>query len=345
MNKMNISNWAEYHLYDLFEIDSGNKFDRSKMDNSNQIINFVGRTGINNGINAVVNYYNDVEPYPAGYITLALGGSVGSCFVQEKPFYTSQNVVVLIPKMEMNDNVKKFIATVIYKESTLHYQAFVKELNAHIKTDFVIKLPTKDGKLDLEYMDAFYEKQKNISMNNINKIINKISKSSKQIDISNWKEFKVKDIFELKNGKGITSYEIYEHPGELKAIQSGEENFGCIGYIDYDYCKNNNYSISDKACLTVARSGSAGFVGIQKEPCVVGDSAKLLIPLNEISFHSLVFLRSVLMILKKKYSYNDKVTETKYMNETIKLPADNNGNPDWNYMETYIKSLPYGNSI
>lgn len=107
MNKMNISNWAEYHLYDLFEIDSGNKFDRSKMDNSNQIINFVGRTGINNGINAVVNYYNDVEPYPAGYITLALGGSVGSCFVQEKPFYTSQNVVVLIPKMEMNDNVKK----------------------------------------------------------------------------------------------------------------------------------------------------------------------------------------------------------------------------------------------
>jgi len=25
----------------------------------------------------------------------------------------------------------------------------------------------------------------------------------------------------------------------------------------------------------------------------------------------------------------------------IKLPADKNGNPDWKFMEDYIKSLPY----
>ena len=340
MNKIDITSWSEFHLYDLFEIDSGNKFDRSKMDNSSQIINFIGRTGINNGINAVVNYYKNTKPYPAGYLTLALGGSVGACFVQEKEFYTSQNVVVLIPKFEMTDSVKRFIATVIYKESSLHYQAFVKELNAHIKTDFVIKLPIKNGKIDFEFMNNYYESQKKLIIDNINKITKEISVNKKTININNWNEFKVKDIFEMKNGKGITTYEIYEHPGNLKAIQSGEENFGCIGYIDYDYCVDKKYSICEKPCLTVARSGSAGFVGIQSEPCVVGDSAKLLIPIHDISLNCLVFLRSVLMILKKKYSYNDKVTESKYMNEIIKLPVDKNGNPDWIYMDNYIKTLP-----
>jgi len=29
----------------------------------------------------------------------------------------------------------------------------------------------------------------------------------------------------------------------------------------------------------------------------------------------------------------------------IKLPTDNEGNPDWNFMETYIKSLPYSNNL
>lgn len=29
----------------------------------------------------------------------------------------------------------------------------------------------------------------------------------------------------------------------------------------------------------------------------------------------------------------------------IKLPVNENDNPDWNYMENYIKSLPYGDRL
>jgi len=29
----------------------------------------------------------------------------------------------------------------------------------------------------------------------------------------------------------------------------------------------------------------------------------------------------------------------------VLLPAQENGNPDWQYMEDYIKSLPYGDKI
>jgi len=31
--------------------------------------------------------------------------------------------------------------------------------------------------------------------------------------------------------------------------------------------------------------------------------------------------------------------------EKIKLPVDKKGNPDWKFMEDYIKSLPYSGSI
>ena len=54
----------------------GNKFDKSKMDTSKDEINFIGRTGINNGINALCGIYNNIEPYNAGYLTLSLGGNL-----------------------------------------------------------------------------------------------------------------------------------------------------------------------------------------------------------------------------------------------------------------------------
>lgn len=37
------------------------------------------------------------------------------------------------------------------------------------------------------------------------------------------------------------------------------------------------YTILERAYLTVARSGSAGFVSFQPDGCVVGDSAKILL--------------------------------------------------------------------
>ena len=66
----------------------------------------------------VVNEIKELPPYKAGCLTLALGGAyLGSCFIQEEPFYTSQNVVVLIPKENITFEAKQFIATAIFKES------------------------------------------------------------------------------------------------------------------------------------------------------------------------------------------------------------------------------------
>lgn len=161
----------------------------------------------------------------------------------------------------------------------------------------------------------------------------------KKIDISAWKEFQVGQLFDILNGKGITKNEIYEHQGSLPAIQSGEEDFGRIGYLDYDYCVSQKYTISRGACLTVARSGSSGYVGFQSAQCVVGDSAKILEPKFEANKERLLFIRALLMVNKAKYAYTDKVTRENYERDVIYLPVLADGTPDWQYMEDYIRKI------
>ena len=167
--KIDIDEWGEFHLYDIFDIDSGSKMDKIAMKFDNPTINFVGRSGVNNGVTAVVDKVDGYTPYKAGNLTLALGGAyLGSCFVQEKDFYTSQNVVVLIPKEDISFYAKEFICAVIFKEGNTHYKAFIDELNRHIKTDFTIKLPVDSyGKPNYDYMDKYMIELLNKSKNNL----------------------------------------------------------------------------------------------------------------------------------------------------------------------------------
>ncbi|HEC1581936.1 TPA: restriction endonuclease subunit S [Campylobacter upsaliensis] len=165
------------------------------------------------------------------------------------------------------------------------------------------------------------------------------------LDVELWASFQVKDILSIHNGKGITTEEIEENAGDFAVVQSGEENNGVLGKIDLDYCKSKGYTYTEKPCLTVARSGSAGFVSFQKNGCVVGDSAKILLLPDEVAKTEIyLFLHSILTANRFKYDYGRKVTEYKYMNDYIDLPTLIKGRkkvPDFEFMENYIKSLHY----
>lgn len=160
--------WKVFHLYDIFKIDSGTKLDKAKMDTTVGEICFVGRSNINNGITQRVRRIKNIEPYEPGNMTLSLGGAyLGSCFIQNEPFYTSQNVVVLMPLDNISFSAKMFISVAIFKESQNNYRAFIKELNAHIKRDFQIKLPAKqNGEPDYEYMENYIEKRNKVIKTN-----------------------------------------------------------------------------------------------------------------------------------------------------------------------------------
>lgn len=61
----------------------------------------------------------------------------------------------------MSENVKLFIANLIRYESKNNYKAFARELNSHIKTDFIIKLPSIcQGIIDFDFIEPVYRKFK-----------------------------------------------------------------------------------------------------------------------------------------------------------------------------------------
>ena len=103
-------------LSEIFDIVYGNQFDLNKMSVSDEsYINFVSRGATNLGVVSKVDKCNDKEPFPAGCITVALGGSVLSSFVQTNEFYTGQNVKVLKPKSKMSFELLVYYALCVEK--------------------------------------------------------------------------------------------------------------------------------------------------------------------------------------------------------------------------------------
>lgn len=72
------------------------------------------------------------------------------------------------------------------------------------------------------------------------------------------------------------------------------------------------------------------------------------------------FVGTCLLALKNGVKYEDRTTSEIIVsisktlevllcgvakNMEIKLPVDSNGEPDWQFMENYIKALPYGDRL
>lgn len=329
--KIDTSKWGEFHLYDIFEISMGNKFDKNKMKQLNPKINFVGRGSVNNGVVYEVDIVYDkndniIVPYKKGDITIAMGGSVGASFIQEKDFYTSQNVCVLhTDNNNISYYVKQFIITTI-TASCHNYKAFVDELNRHIRKDFIIKLPiTSDGEPDYKYMEEYMKKIENTVSSSLTRIQSVQNKKKEKIDVSCWKEFKVGDFFDIHHGKRIKKTDrIY---GNTIFITAGKENFGVIGKI------GNDIEIWNKP-ITVDMFGNSFYHDYK---CSGDDNIYAFINDNLNSYVKMFI--STIINRYSEYSYKEQFRQKNADNLTIKLPVTSNGEPDWNYMEEYMKKI------
>ena len=130
---------------DLFNISRGNKFDLNKMERCSGAdagaVAFVNRSGERNGIAAFVRETTVAQPYPSGSITVALGGSLLSSFVQPTQFYTGQNVDVLSPKELMTVDEKLYYCQCI-EANRFRYSTFGREANRTLRD---LLLPGRDA--------------------------------------------------------------------------------------------------------------------------------------------------------------------------------------------------------
>ena len=93
---------------ELFEVKYGVNLELNALIQDSEGINFVSRTSKNNGVSAKVKPLPDVEPLPAGTITVAGGGSVMETFLQLAPYYSGRDLYYLTPKIELSNEVKLY---------------------------------------------------------------------------------------------------------------------------------------------------------------------------------------------------------------------------------------------
>lgn len=373
---LNILEWKEFKFGKLIsKIYKGkaiNKEDLSESTDRTTQIRYITRTSINNGCELLADIRNVDELCIEEKNAITIGDTTATCFYQPEEFIVGDHMVIIRADW-LNELTGLYIVTLLNNEQ-YKYSYGRAYLMERIK-DTSIKLPIKKSN-NLPIIDETYEfsdegyipdwkfMENYIKSLHYKPLTTKNTYSTNLVlDVTKWKEFKVSSILSVYNGKGITKEEIEENIGDFTVVQSGEENNGVLGKIDRDYCISMDYTISEKPCLTVARSGSAGFVSFQNDGCVVGDSAKiLLLEESNASTEVYLFIQTILTAHRFKYAYGRKVTEDKYMNDVVELPILYNKNgtpfidktqkyskegyvPDWQFMKNYIKSLPYGDRL
>ena len=391
--KLNVQDWKEFNVTRLFDICAGNYY--SSDDYEYGTTPYVSASATNNGVGQMIDLPPDFSENK-----IVTGKVECKAFYQGKPFSATSDANIFAPKFEMSQNVGLFLTSIITFNENGKW-SYGRQCRVGDSKEIVVKLPIQHNEdntpviLNLENYRYSYGRKFN--QDNIRNTVMKLPAKQtsngsyipdwqfmedyikslhhkpittkvksglvKELDVDNWEEFKISGLFTLLNGKGITKEEIEENSGTFVAVQSGEENNGVLGKIDKQYCIKMGYTLTDKMCLTVARTGSAGFVSFQSAGCVVGDSAKILLLDDNIATTNVyLFLQTVLTANRFKYDYGRKVTEDKYLSDIIKLPIkrDSDGKPviddnrtysdsgyipDWQYMEDYINSLPYSDRI
>lgn len=101
-------------LSELFDVSYGVNLELNRMTPDPEGIAFVARSRRNNGVTARVARLPNVEPMPAGNITVAGGGnSVMAAFVQEEPYYSGRDLFSLTPKAPMTLRQKLYYCACI----------------------------------------------------------------------------------------------------------------------------------------------------------------------------------------------------------------------------------------
>ena len=100
-----------------------------------------------------------------------------------------------------------------------------------------------------------------------------------------------------------------------------------------------------QSSLTVGSRGNDAITYYHDGKYIANQNLTVLIPKEHISKEAMLFFAGVMSTEKYKYSYGRLMSKEKVCETILKLPATKQGLPNWNYMEEYIRSLPYGDRI
>lgn len=352
--KLNVECWNEFTLADVFVLKGG--FYNKKPEHSvSGKVPFLASTESNNGI---TEYYslNDINSwdkvgnpdntlekkiYKGNCIAVTVNGSVCNAFYQRNDFTCSHDITALYPiNHKLNSLQALFICTVIMKEKyRWSYGRKPHDVKKFGKS--TIRLPvTSSGNIDWDFMENYIKSLHYKPLTTANLSGNKLY----PLGIESWKPFKVNELFEVKYGINMQLNTCIEaennDPDAINFVARTESNNGVSARVKPVEGKEPQPA----GVITCAGGGSVLSTFLQEEPFYSGRDLYLLIPLQPMSKPVKLFCITVLKANKYRYSYGRQANITLPYLELM-LPATTEGQPDFDFMENYMKSLPYGDRL
>lgn len=153
-------------------------------------------------------------------------------------------------------------------------------------------------------------------------------------------DFNFKEVFYFKRGKRLITADQAE--GDVPYISSTKSNNGIDNYITPP-----DFMTLHRNALTINNSGSVGYCFYHPYTFVASDHCTIITILDKsivLNNYIALFLKPIIEAMKDKYNFAREISDGRLAKEIINLPVNDEGNPDWLYMESFIKDIA-GNII
>lgn len=334
MLKLSDREWKEFKAGDLFTIVTGKAYNKNKMRTADRGLKHVQRATSNHGIDcyAAIEDADNYIRYKGNCITVSSIPYVdGTCaFYQDDVFCCGVGVNILTND-RMNRELALFICNCI-NNAVIGKYGMARSLGAAMLANEILSIPvTSNGQPDYDFMEQYIrEREPDYSWaTRCVKPDDSISLQDRQ-----WKEFNLTDIFDTVNrGKRLTKAK--RQPGKTPLITAGFLNYGVGDYIQ------NPDQTRFRDAVTIDMFGNAFYRGT--EFCC--DDNIIVLQNDSISSWVKLFITPIVNMRKSQYSYGNQYRLGDLATHTVKLPVDDQGNPDYDFMERYMKSLPFSAAV
>lgn len=319
--------WKEFFIEDVFKIKSGKRLTKADMISGN--IPFIGATDSNNGITEFI--ANKNSSLDKNVLGVNYNGSVVYNFYHSYEAVFSDDVKRLsFKEIEGNKYIFLFIKTLILQQKS-KYEYGYKFNGERMKRQKILLPVTSNGKPDYAFMET-YMKQKEKQL--LKKYEIKISNSKSVVPLTDkeWKEFKIGNIFSVSTGTLIPKDVLKK--GKTARITATDNNNGVFDF--YEDVEHKNYRVLSNF-ISVSFLGSVFY-----HPYSASLDMKIhavQIPNIELNRYVAEFLVFCFKRMASVFSYGDQLSSTDLPKKKILLPINDKSEPDFVYMENYMKAL------
>ena len=202
-----------------------------------------------------------------------------------------------------------------------------------------VMLPVdNDGEPDYAYMEEYAQQKRDAMLAKYRAYVEaRIAELGEYVEIpkldeKEWKEYALEKLFSVSAGKRLTNADKID--GNRPFIGATDNSNGITGFV------GNSNSSCDKNILGVNYNGAPCIAFYHPYECIFTDDVKRLHLLHhEDNEYVLLFFKTIVMQQRTKYSYGYKFKEKRMLRQKLMIPIDDDGKPDYEYMEQYAKNM------